>query len=341
MKLKYFMLATLALLLTACGGKSEKEGIKPETTTISGNMGDYFKLVDKTYPSLTKEESSVSIEFKRNDKAFEDGAEVTKSKVTVEFLDEEGNVVCEEDADASSIMKLGGGETGAVEVEASASEDDLKKITSFKVSGLIEFAENAAKTYTLTGNVGKYPVEMVITIDGKAVAGKYRYTSSGNGDFINFFGECEDGKISFTEEYEGKITGTWNFNIYDSTSPVTAMGTMTNYKGDSYDIRLEGEIGGEPLAMSQAAVATVEVAEPAVSADSGDIDSLLDAYEKAISIYIALLKKSQRGDASVLADMQEAMEEYMEIAVQLDNVSGTMSEAQLQRMTNIAAKVGK
>jgi hypothetical protein len=64
-------------IFTSCGGGSkDKVSVKPKTTAIKGDLGDYFEVVDKEYiikvedPESYSKEGKITVELKRNDKDF-------------------------------------------------------------------------------------------------------------------------------------------------------------------------------------------------------------------------------------------------------------------------------
>ena len=66
-------------IFTSCGGGEKKETnevtIKPKSTSIKGDLGDYFEVVDKDYVIKVEEGSFmggvISVEVKRTDKDFD------------------------------------------------------------------------------------------------------------------------------------------------------------------------------------------------------------------------------------------------------------------------------
>lgn len=136
--IKFFVIAVMAICLAACGGKkdSEEKGndeitLTPETTKIKGDLGEYFKVVDKEY-TVTKEfEDMVSIEVERTDVDFDFdltgiepfgtfGASVKgNAGFGIEILDEKGNVI-------EKCAATAGGLSGMY------SSDDMKEALALK-----------------------------------------------------------------------------------------------------------------------------------------------------------------------------------------------------------------
>ncbi len=81
--LNLFTIAIIAIILTtSCGGgNKEKEttittvSVKPKTTVIKGDLGEYYQVVDKEYQikfdaNSISEKGIITVEVKRNDKTF-------------------------------------------------------------------------------------------------------------------------------------------------------------------------------------------------------------------------------------------------------------------------------
>lgn len=72
---------------------------------------------------------------------------------------------------------------------------------------------------------------------------------------------------------------------------------------------------------------------------SADIDKMLDEYEKFVDKYIALMKKAQNGDVSVMSEYASMLESAERLSEELDNCDGDMTSAQLSRYTRITSKM--
>ena len=72
---------------------------------------------------------------------------------------------------------------------------------------------------------------------------------------------------------------------------------------------------------------------------SADIDKMLDEYEKFVDKYIALVKKAQNGDVSVMSEYASMLESAERLSEELDNCDGVMTSAQLSRYTRITSKM--
>lgn len=143
-----------ALLFTGCGGN---KGITPAKETISGPLGQYFKVVNRSYKI---NEGKVNIEIERIEDGlpdpWEEGIEVGYSDnrvepgFVVEFMDEDGDVVCKGQTDIVrtkdelvSVVALAVGETSTIPFSAKG-----KKIAQFRVSSTFVYHEPVVNTHS-------------------------------------------------------------------------------------------------------------------------------------------------------------------------------------------------
>ena len=167
---KYLTIAVMAISLVSCGGKknsdeNEKIVLTPETTSIKGDLGDYFKVVDKEYTVTNDFGSLVTIEVERTDMDYSfdlkgvepygtSGRGVTgNAGFGIEILDEDGNVIEKTAATASGLsgmyssddmkeaLKLKAGETGTV--RWSFHFDSDKKPAQFRLTSSYEEVDSS------------------------------------------------------------------------------------------------------------------------------------------------------------------------------------------------------
>lgn len=155
-----------AIFMTACGGSSSKSGdttVTPKSTTLKGDLKDYFEVVDKEYKIKVDEGSfmksgMITVEIKRNSTPFDfptdninpfgtNGSEDYHVGFGIEIFDESGPVVVKNATsggmsgpyssdDVTSLMKLGDGESGFI--RWSVSGDEVEGLTSFQISSALE-----------------------------------------------------------------------------------------------------------------------------------------------------------------------------------------------------------
>lgn len=97
-----------------------------------------------------------------------------------------------------------------------------------------------------TGSIGKYPIEMYVHLspsDGEVI-GKYRYTSSGSGDFLALIGYKDGYSLRMIEQNDaGEITGTFDgtFGYEAGDDTYVYSGKFINFKGTEFDFTLTGD----------------------------------------------------------------------------------------------------
>lgn len=171
-------------LLASCGGGNKQEdnsesiSMKPETTTVSGDMGECFKVVDKEYKVVDDGWSKlITIELERTDfplpfdltsdlKIENYGVSMSTPFIQVgfgiEFLDEDGTVLDKVSAngaglsgsyspdEAVELVKLKPGEKGTIRfVVQSAAEN----ATKFKISS--SYTENGGYSSSSSSSDGE------------------------------------------------------------------------------------------------------------------------------------------------------------------------------------------
>ena len=163
----------VSAIMTSCGG-GEKKGtnevtIKAKSTSIKGDLGDYFEVVDKDYV-LKVEEGSImggaiiSVEVKRTDKDFDfktdninpfgtNGSEDYHVGFGIELLGESGPITVKQateggmggpysSEDVTGLMKLKKGETGYIRW----SVDKLDGLKSFQLSSALQKEEHSSSS---------------------------------------------------------------------------------------------------------------------------------------------------------------------------------------------------
>lgn len=141
MKTSKIIFALLAMLIiTGCGKKQEMpESLTPETTTIDGNMGKYYEVVEGTY-DLDKYSSGFAFDVK----CIKNTPEVTYTKLGIgyEVYDEDGNVIDRKNAtledfhpmSSHEFLTLKEGEMGKVKVYLAGWPEKYKGAKSFKIT---------------------------------------------------------------------------------------------------------------------------------------------------------------------------------------------------------------
>lgn len=366
MKIKSLLFAAMAAMLASCGGSGD--GIKPASTSIQGEAGDYFTVVDKTYPSMDKEHHSVFLEFQRTDSVMPLAGSAYVN-FSVDWLDKDGNVIDTSDYETlNDILTLKPGETKTKEVYVS--EDVAKKITSFKVSGEMKYYDRVdnivlddkddSEIYAeitsgkLSGTVGEYPVELEFSIAGNAVTGRYRYLQTGSGEWIPLVGTRVGKGMTLAEGAPGNQTGTMTLKFDYVSVPgnsMTVVGALNTTNGASYYVKLSGsaywgdensfDIEDFDSDYFDSSDSFSSSSTTSSSSSNVNIDSLLDQYEKAVNDAIACSKKMASGDYSAAAQMATASSKMLEAAKKLNDVTSQMNASQAERFVTIGTKAAQ
>lgn len=171
----------ISITLTNCGGRGGKDKdevkevtIKPKSTSIKGDLGDYFEVVDKNYVVKAEKYSSrgiISVEVKRTDKDFDfptnninpfgtNGGEDYHVGFGIELLGESGPITVKQateggmggpysSEDVTSLMKLKKGETGYIRW----SVDELDGLKSFQLSSALQKEERKSSSSSKTEEI--------------------------------------------------------------------------------------------------------------------------------------------------------------------------------------------
>ena len=170
--------AVITISLVACGGGNKDTTsviIKPKTTTIKGDLGDYFEVVDKEYtikvedPEGLFQEGTIFVEVKRNHKDFTfnsdklnpfgtNGEEDYHFGFGIEFLTDAGPALVRAATDdyylpreeCISLMKLKKGETGYLSWSIEQTKFDGLK--TFELSSAMEKSEQSSVSSSSDGN---------------------------------------------------------------------------------------------------------------------------------------------------------------------------------------------
>jgi hypothetical protein len=162
-----------SVIFTSCGGGEKKETsevtIKPKSTSVKGDLGDYFEVVDKDYVLKVEEGSLmggaiISVEVKRTDKDFDfpteninpfgtNGGEDYHVGFGIELLGESGPITVKQateggmggpysSEDVTGLMKLKKGETGYIRW----SIDKIDELKSFQLSSALQKEDNSSSS---------------------------------------------------------------------------------------------------------------------------------------------------------------------------------------------------
>lgn len=144
-KIKYFLIAIMAIFLASCKGKPSP--IKPGSTSLQGDLATYYEVVDKEYTFIGY--GDITIDFKKVKDGLPapwhssmkygpyDDPTYYQLKFIITFLDENGNILEEKELDSEASEKLANLQNG----------DSTKVVLSW----IGKSARRKAKTFTVRG----------------------------------------------------------------------------------------------------------------------------------------------------------------------------------------------
>lgn len=152
-KIKYFLIAIMAIFLASCKGESAP--IKPGSTSLQGDLNTYYEVIDKEYGFA--EDGNITIDLKKvkdelpapwhtgmkYDSFLSDSTEYNLT-FEVTFLDEKGNIISSVDIDSDDEQKLSELKNGdSIKVKLSVRDEVVEKAATFTVSGSIQRGEGS------------------------------------------------------------------------------------------------------------------------------------------------------------------------------------------------------
>ena len=144
-KIKYFLIAIMAIFLASCKGKPSP--IKPGSTSLQGDLATYYEVVDKEYTFIGY--GDITIDFKKVKDGLPapwhssmkygpyDDPTYYQLKFIITFLDENGNILEEKELGSEASEKLANLQNG----------DSTKVVLSW----IGKSARRKAKTFTVRG----------------------------------------------------------------------------------------------------------------------------------------------------------------------------------------------
>ncbi len=168
-------LVTCMLTLNSCGEKSKDATLTPKSTSLQGDLRDYFTIVEHPYVVKYDENNwlskyMISIELQRTDAPFSFDTEGLEPVGTfgqgvygnfgigIEVYDAESNLILSKSAseggmqgvyssdDLKNLLTLAAGETGFVRWSAKEFENHENKEFSFKLTSYLKIDKKAKKS---------------------------------------------------------------------------------------------------------------------------------------------------------------------------------------------------
>ncbi len=356
MKKIFFNVVTLfaLLFLLSCGKSNE---VKPTDVKITGPLGEFFEVVDRTYQI---EDGRINVEIKRIKEGLPSpwvkGIEVgygdgeCEPHFTIELRNEGGDILGKvktdivfDKSDLAQIIALGVDESSSINFNVSK-----EGIASFKLGSTFLVHEGSSDstpsssldgTYDMQGQVDKYPITMHIEIDGSSVVGNYYYNKQGADAQLKLSGTCEEDVLDLNETNPngiptGHFKGTLSNGVFK--------GEFITSKGESMNFAVtEGDV--ETLSIDDTDDDSHEDYDSSASSSSSseDWDEILDSYERYVDDYITLFRKAKNGDMSAITEYASLLEEANTLSEKLQNAKDGLSNSQLSRYNKITMKMAQ
>lgn len=143
-------------------------------------------------------------------------------------------IVKEDDTRMTFHRKGQSNRTTAVENETPA-QDYVEEST-------IATEKNVPSKVHFTGKIGKFPVEMELTMnENGTVTGRHRYTKTGTGAWLSLSGSNGETMNLIERNASGDVTGTFNGTVENAPGHrLVYRGTFVNFQGRQFDFTLEG-----------------------------------------------------------------------------------------------------
>lgn len=236
MKKLLLSLATV-LLLASCGSESKVELLnmpaKPETTEVSGDLGDCYKVVEKEYKIIENAYGypNIKIELERTDKdlPFEENIDILSYSARrvdgnayynvgfgIEFLDKDGNAVkteYPEDGEfEEQLVKLKQGEKRPLEFVVTLNDSEresFKNVVKFRISSGYQKVEGSKSSSGSSESTGSTDIDKLLD-DYESMVNTYismlKKANSGDMSAMGEMGEYLEKAESFASKLD-KVDG--------------------------------------------------------------------------------------------------------------------------------------
>lgn len=358
MKIKFALLAVVALLLASCS----KDMVEVTCKEVKSSGAKIVSVPDDSYVIQKAEDSgklSINVGFKL-EKSLS-GIEGLKAEdivlekdLALVVLDEKNKELCrmELSGDSSitafkSLLQGKVGDTKSVSFGKSLGEDKAKEVIEKAKHFTIEMVPVGLKNINLAGAVDRYQISMTINIDGEGnLTGAYYYTRQGPSMLLYVKGKVADDGSLHLEEFtaQGQHSAVWNGTF---TAGVFAGNFATS--SNQFNYRLTRDPNMQPIIVANVPYSTFQMSDAPASVDNSDDDSYnsgsvaewLDEYEEYVDSYIRLVRKAANGDMSALAEYAKFYEKAVELSEKIQNSSDDLTTADLQRYAEINQKLAE
>ena len=215
----------------------------------------------------------------------------------------------------------------------------MKNAKGFVIKGFTGGSTSARATVSggalqLRGVVDKYPVVMMLNIDGTQVSGSYYYVkddgSRKSGD-LSLSGTNNVGSLNLNEVAPD---GTPSGHFVGALDNGYFSGTFTNNQGKKMSFALSEN--GDVVDFGSDGDVTDDAFD-----EEGDasIDAFLDDYEQYVKNYVAFMKKYDSKDPTAVAEYAKMVQELQRMSEKVERFNGKMSTKQIERMNKINMRI--
>lgn len=322
-------LSIIAVSLLSCGGNKGKQvttvTVKPKTTVIKGDLGDYYQVVDKNYQvkllnvELKDTIYQIVVEIMRNDKKFPFSTDKVQrvgisgdvdynfgfgielygdGDPVIRNASEHGNLG-DNDDDITGLIHLKSGETGFIHYGITANIAGLK---TFQVTSLLLKSNNPS----ISNEIPSEGTAVVV------VSKAYYYKDPDTATKRKAF-NIEGDKVKYNKLQEDFV-----YASYDNGKGGVTEGWMKKS-----DLKFP-QTHGTTDALSSTATTSV------------DCDEFLRDYEAFVDSYIKLLKKYKANptDPTILNEYTDAAQKALDMQNKAANCSDPKYASKLLELNN-------
>ena len=363
-KTKTIVTALCTMMLTSCGFFStpESANIEAQGDEIQGLGTDQMAVEGNTYTLEAKKRSKdsdtwmlqISVKLSKNTDA---PLSVPAEAPVLVLTDEAGEPIGgaelklgENSLDVKSMESLRTLLTSSTKGQLVCSffmsttdqkqvKEIMKSAKRFVIKGFTGGSTSARATVSggalqLRGVVDKYPVVMMLNIDGTQVSGSYYYVkddgSRKSGD-LSLSGTNNVGSLNLNEVAPD---GTPSGHFVGALDNGYFSGTFTNNQGKKMSFALSEN--GDVVDFGSDGDVTDDAFD-----EEGDasIDAFLDDYEQYVKNYVAFMKKYDSKDPTAVAEYAKMVQELQRMSEKVERFNGKMSTKQIERMNKINMRI--
>lgn len=215
-------------------------------------------------------------------------------------------------------------------------DDKLSLLFRGKVFSLTSAIEENYILGSFSGVIKYFGSKNYFTLKLNNPDGGVLYAKFANGQSENYpirsIRKLSKGRYKFTDKNKQStiytfLNNVWKGEIGDGMKLTLIRNKSTNTTTFSDAIGLQSELSEQ----------TSEI----ISSGDSDWDEIISEYEKLITAYINVLKKSQEGDVTALMDVPKILASTNKLQSKLQTAGDNLSTAQMKKFTSLQTKLAK